>query len=271
MLTRRSRAEALKLLQRLGSDAGAHLLLTDDSFLELVSPGRAKAPYRVDSELVRSLLSRGLLCEVEPGRVAASPEARAWLRRAGEPDLPFRAQHDQLRKAPLQGEPGTAVLRNLDESPVAALARRMGRAGQSWLGTDEVAAAERMRKDFEIAQLRPRITANWSASISTGRRTGDDLTDLTDMALSARRRFDRAIEAVGPEFSGVLIDICCFLKGLELVERERQWPARSAKLVLRLGLQRLARYYGLTATASGPPAARGAYHWGAEDYRPKIS
>lgn len=269
MMTRRLRAEAMKLLQRLRSDAGRRLLPTQDESYELITPGEPKTT-RVDGALVRSLLSSGLLAEVEPGRIAASPEAEAWLRRAGEPDLPFRAQHDPLARSALEGEPAASVLRNLDESPVAALARRVGRTGEAWLATDEVAAAERMRKDFEIAQLRPRITANWSASISTGRRTGDGLTDLTDMALSARRRFDRAIEAVGPEFSGVLIDICCFLKGLELVERERQWPARSAKLVLRLALQRLARHYGLTATASGPQAARGAYHWGAEDYRPKI-
>jgi hypothetical protein len=270
MMTRRLQAEALKLLQRLRGDAGRRLQPTEGEFYELVAPGETKR-LKVDGGLVRFLLSRGLLSEVEPGRIGASPETEAWLRRAGEPELPFRAQHDPLGKSPIAGEPGTSVLRNLDESPVAALGRRVGRKGEPWLSTDEVVAAERMRKDFEMAQLRPRITANWSASISTGRRTGDGLADLTDLALSARRRFDKAIEAVGPEFSGVLIDICCFLKGLELVERERQWPARSAKLVLRLALQRLARHYGLTATVSGPQATRGAYHWGAEDYRPKIS
>jgi Domain of unknown function (DUF6456) len=57
--------------------------------------------------------------------------------------------------------------------------------------------------------------------------------------------------APGPEFASLLLDFCCFLKGLEDVERERVWQARSAEVVRQLALDRLARHYGYMATVRG--------------------
>ena len=80
------------------------------------------------------------------------------------------------------------------------------------------------------------------------------------------------VENVGHELSGVLIDVCCFLRGLETVEHERQWPARSAKLVVKIALQVLARHYGLMPLAiGGTNSTAKVRHWGAEDYRPAIT
>ena len=93
---------------------------------------------------------------------------------------------------------------------------------------------------------------------------------MTDAIVAARQRVDRALGAVGPDFAGILLDFCCFLKGIEEIERERSWPVRSAKLVLRLALSSLARHYGLSETARGTSANGRTVHWGAENYRPEI-
>jgi hypothetical protein len=100
----------------------------------------------------------------------------------------------------------------------------------------------------------PRTTSNWNAPVADDRRAGSSAS-FTEAVIAARQRLRHALDAVGPELSGLLVDVCCFLKGLADVERERGWPPRSAKVVLQLGLDRLARHYGLSAETRGRPHA----------------
>lgn len=212
-------------------------------------------------------VARGL-CQLREGRLALTPEGKALLRRSLSGGEGFAAQHQERRR--MTTDAGPAMV-NDRESPLAWLRSRRGPDGKPLIDPAQFTAGERLRSDFTRGQIGPRITANWGAAVANGRRTGGagGMADLTDAALAARIRVDRALAAVGPDFAGMLLDFCCFLKGIEEIERERQWPARSAKLVLRLGLSALARHYGIENQAAGPDSGR-LRHWGADDYRPEI-
>ena len=150
----------------------------------------------------------------------------------------------------------TDVLLDLDESPLAWLARRRGRDGKTFIDAAQLLAGERLRADFTRAQMTPRMSADWSGMPRSGQRGGGSGGSASEVALIAKQRLANAMEAVGPEFSGMLMDVCCFLKGMEQVEQERGWPARTGKVVLVLGLDRLARHYGIAAQAQGPSRGR---------------
>jgi Domain of unknown function (DUF6456) len=202
-------------------------------------------------------------------RLCLTTEGHAALRRltAGN----FAGQHGEITQDTvlLDGQ-RQAVTVNADESALSSLARIRTPEGGKWLGANELAAGERLRADFERGMLQPRVTASWDPSRgATGRnRGGNGASEFGDAALAARDRVNRAVAAVGPELSGVLVDICCFLKGLEQVERERGWPRRSAKLMLKTALGILDRHYN-----PPPPAALRSgkiLQWGTEGYRPSM-
>jgi Domain of unknown function (DUF6456) len=164
----------------------------------------------------------------------------------------FRAQHLSLARRLIATPDGPAdVLVDEAESPLAWLARRKGRDGQPLIHVTQFQAGERLRGDFTRAQMTPRVTANWDPSVAQGRRGQAGSGTFTDAAVAARQRLRGALDAVGPEFAGLLLDVCCFLKGLEDIERERRWPPRCGKVVVQLALDRLARHYGLAEQARG--------------------
>jgi hypothetical protein len=194
---------------------------------------------------------------------------QANLRRAAAPVLEkFQAQHRELEEVVL--ESNEKVMRNEAESPLAWLARRKGRDGRSLIDAASFAAGERFRRDFTLAGLQPRITSDWSSPV-TGAAPGDRGMNITDLMIAARQRLDAALDALAPDFAALITDVCGFLKGLETIEAEHGWPARSAKVVLGIALNRLAAHYGLSSQAHGPARSRAVTHWGSDDYRPKIS
>jgi len=188
------------------------------------------------------------------------------LPQAPEPEIDrFRTQHLALGKRLIEHDFGPAIVAvDEGESPLAWLARRRGRDGRAYIEPHQLLAGERLRADFTHANLMPSTTSNWANPMSSARGgSAGGFAHVTDLMVAARQRVHRALDTVGPEFGGLLLDVCCFLKGIEGVERERRWPARSGKVVLQLGLERLARHYGLAAETRG--RARAAVRtWRAE-------
>ena len=177
--------------------------------------------------------------------------------RPGEAPRPeinaFRARHLTLTQHQVADEFGcAAVTVDESESPLVWLARRRGRDGRALIEPQQLQAGERLRADFTLAHLMPHTTSNWAnPGVSAYRGAGERAAAATDKMVAARQAVHQALDAVGPEFAGLLLDVCCFLKRLEDVERERTWPLRSAKVVLQLALEKLARHYGYAAQARG--------------------
>ena len=226
-------------------------------------------PRRFGRAVFDEACACGLVLVVH-GRVAATAEARTFLRRAlAEPEEAFQDQHRATENRVMEIDGARRSVRvNALESPLGAIARLKEKSGQAFLPPDALAAGERLHADFTRAQLQPRLTMAYEPRLSAKTKgTAGGTADLCDAALSARFRVAKAMEALGPELCGVALDVCCFQKGLEIVERERQWPARSAKLMLRAALMALSRHYA-------PPARgdrRKSHAWGDEDYRPRAS
>lgn len=163
--------------------------------------------------------------------------------------------------------------RNLAESPLSWLFHRRDSDGNPLISEAQFNAGEKLRADFWFAQMSPNVTQSWSlsATAGSGRRSAPGTgVELADNVIAAGERVRRALAAVGPELAGILIDVCCYLRGLEEAERRAGWPQRSGKIVLGVALSALARHYGFTRPEPATARVPRVRHWGADDYRPSI-
>jgi hypothetical protein len=136
------------------------------------------------------------------------------------------------------------VLVNVAESPLTWLFNRRDQNGNRLIDATELAAGQRLRRDFEASAHTPRLTMRWDREPrAEGRHFG--LLAAPDAALAARDRVHAALVAVGDDLGQILLKVCCLESGLEAAERALGWPKRSGKLVLKIALGRLAAHYGM--------------------------
>lgn len=163
----------------------------------------------------------------------------------------FSTQHQMAGERrianPKTGEIETIRV-NLGESPLGWLAKRKDANGQPLLQPEEVEAGERLREDFEMAQIGPKVGQDWRRFLAPIDGSSGGGRTPSEGPMFARERVQGALQALGPGLSDAALRICCFLEGLEATERRMGWSARSGKVVLKLALQRLVDHYELKNT-----------------------
>jgi len=238
-------AEAARLLPLLSQPESLVVVAADMDKAVLLreSPSGTQRLAVLDRPVAEAFALRDWIQCLKAGRVAQyvlAPEGRAMLRKLGVGATGSRA----VRNAEAGDGDADGRFRPPPESPVAVLARRRDRDGRPFLASSQVAAAERLREDFEIAQLEPRSAQDWDHALTgpTGKNTRPGpIPGATPSA--ARARVIAALQELGPGLGDVALRCCCWQEGVETAEQKLGWSARSGKIVLRIALDRLARHY----------------------------
>ncbi len=211
----------------------------------------------VERTIVEAMALKGWISAPEGRRIA-----RYHITAAGRSALADMMARDESALASghtgpeddRQGEVPRRIRYGIAESPLAALARRRDREGERFLSADLVNAGERLREDFELAQMEAEISCDWHGFLTSLRDTVGQAGPTASCAAGrarARARVVAALQDIGPGLSDVTLRCCCFLEGLETAEKTLGWSARSGKIVLRIALMGSNRHYTERADPRG--------------------
>ena len=251
------------LLRRLG-ETGSQLVVSKGLKKAMVvrtNPDQSQSRTAVvNAHLAGSSVIKDWLRCVKTGRVSLyeiTEAGRAALKRAiaqdtvkgkspqetgPSPDV-FSEQHKEWGERVIHDpDRGTERKRvNLRESPLTVLGRKKDRSGVPFLSGELISAGDRLREDFELAQMGPRVGQNWDRFLTGGQR--GRFNSSSGGSNAAQERLSAALTALGPGLADIVLRCCCFLEGLENAEKKLGWSARSGKIVLRIALQRLLVHY----------------------------
>ncbi len=238
--------EARRVLRRLCETGALLAIAAEMEKAVVVRDGAGGASTRtavVDRPIAQAMALKGWIATSGTGRIT-----RYYITAAGrtaleqmleqhrprqiqgfsESQTPFHTETDTDDDDDARSNRVTRLRYNLAESPLAALARRRDKDGTPFLTDRMVQAGERLREDFELAQMGEKITQNWDRFLTPG---GDSAPNVFvgSAPSAARARVGSALAELGPGLSDVVLRCCCYLEGLETTEKRLGWSAGRAR------------------------------------------
>lgn len=242
-------AEARRILRRL-SEPGAVLALASDMEKGVVvretEAGTTTRTAVVERALAQALAVKDWIVCAAEGRIT-----RYRITSAGRTALGgLLAEAENRAHGFAEGQArfdtsGAKALRRratVGETPLMILSRRREKDGSLFLGAAHATAGERLREDYELAQMVLGASYDWEGLLTQESQPAQ----RKSAPLSAEAAADRVAAALlelGPGLGDIALRCCCQLEGLETAERGLGWSARSGKIVLRIALERLNRHY----------------------------
>jgi len=217
--------EARRILRRL-CESKAYLLVSRDMekaavFRETV-PGRKTRTAVLERDVASAFALREWIEGQSRGRVAVysiTNVGRTALKRmlaeeqatrrkddsARGVNDPFQDQHREFGERTIIEDNGVRKIRyNLAESPLTALARKKNKNGSPYLSVEQLDAGERLREDFEIAQIGPKVTQNWDKFLtSSSHGKGHDNGGQSFGPAAARARVSDALQRLADHYGSI--------------------------------------------------------------------
>jgi len=138
---------------------------------------------------------------------------------------------------------------NRSLSAMDRLYRRRDKAGQTLLTDAEYEAGKRFARDYALAGYETLTTQNYMSAGADKTAYFGHKEDEIHGRMDARKRLERANNAIGKGLDKAIIAVCCLDRSLDQVERAENWAISSGLTVLKLGLGALADHYGSKAGA----------------------
>ncbi|MEM6682203.1 MAG: DUF6456 domain-containing protein [Pseudomonadota bacterium] len=215
--------------------------------------GHAKlGPITVPASIIDRFIAQDLLdVTLDDARLSSVGAAfatrmKSTNRTTTDEDV-FANQHRDMVTEHIEIDQAKQKVRvNRSDSPLWWLRARRDKNGKPLISDLQFAAGERLRQDWEMSQLGPKICMSWTDTPpQRDRSSAPEARDLPPGAFRAKERVHAALAYCGEGLGDVLIRVCCREEGLTEAESAMNWPRRSGKLILGFGLERLVDFYGM--------------------------
>ncbi|MFW5661103.1 MAG: DUF6456 domain-containing protein, partial [Oceanicaulis sp.] len=177
----------------------------------------------------------------------ATPAGAAKVARRAAPEpFGFLAQHAALGRRPIVDRKGVRLALARMDGPLARYLRPQG-TKPPLLSAVHASAAEIFTRDYARSALQSRVTQDWSGLPGAKTRAAPkDRADAPGTRLDAQKRVMDALDAAGPGYDRLLMNILVRETGMLAAERDLGWRERTGAPALKIALDRLAAHYRLT-------------------------